>query len=123
MSPRNGSSRSRIWKPLSLQRTSSPLSTRSLAAPLPLGVGLVLLTDERRLPLGYTDVPANEKEYEPPADLLTGPPTEVVIADKGLWGRGCANDSPPTASRCSPPTGSAPTPTLAANVRWPPLGS
>ena len=27
MSPRNGSSRSRIWKPLSLQRTSSPLST------------------------------------------------------------------------------------------------
>ena len=33
-------------------------------------------------------MPANEKEYEPPADLLTGPPTEVVIADKGIWGRG-----------------------------------
>jgi DDE family transposase len=46
------------------------------------------LTDERGLPLGYTIVPANEKEYEPLADLLTGTPAEVVIADKGLWGRG-----------------------------------
>jgi hypothetical protein len=51
------------------------------------GVRLVLLTDERGLPLGYTIVPANEKEYEPLADLLTGTPAEVVIADKGLWGR------------------------------------
>lgn len=48
----------------------------------------MLLTDERGLPLGYTIVPANEKEYEPLADLLTGTPAEVVIADKGLWGRG-----------------------------------
>jgi Transposase DDE domain len=32
-------------------------------------------------------VPANEKEYEPLADLLTGTTTEVVIADKGFWGR------------------------------------
>jgi hypothetical protein len=39
------------------------------------------------LPLGYTIVAANEKEYEPLADLLTGTPTAVVIADKGLWGR------------------------------------
>jgi hypothetical protein len=46
------------------------------------------LTDERGLPLGYTIVPANEKEYEPLADLLTGTSAEVVIADKGLWGRG-----------------------------------
>ena len=52
------------------------------------GVRLVLLTDERGLPLGYTIVPANEKEYEPLADLLTGTPAEVVIADKGFWGRG-----------------------------------
>src|SRR6266566_3478273 len=52
------------------------------------GVRLVLLTDTRGLPLGYTIVPANEKEYEPLADLLTGTPAEVVIADKGLWGRG-----------------------------------
>jgi IS5 family transposase len=51
------------------------------------GVRLVLLTDERGTPLGYTIVPANEKEYEPLADLLTGTPAEIVIADKGLWGR------------------------------------
>jgi hypothetical protein len=51
------------------------------------GVRLVLLTDERGLPLGYTLVPANEKEYEPLADLLTGIPAAVVVADKGFWGR------------------------------------
>jgi hypothetical protein len=51
------------------------------------GVRLVLLTDRRGLPLGYTVVPANEKEYEPLADLLTGTPSQVVIADKGFWGR------------------------------------
>ena len=51
------------------------------------GVRLVLLTDQHGLPLGYTVVPANEKEYEPLADLLTGTPSEVVIADKGFWGR------------------------------------
>lgn len=51
------------------------------------GIRLVLLTDERGLPLGYTIVPANEKEYEPLADLLTGTATTVVIGDKGLWGR------------------------------------
>jgi hypothetical protein len=52
------------------------------------GVRLVVLTDARGLPLGYTLVPAGEKEYEPLADLLTGVPAETVIADKGLWGRG-----------------------------------
>jgi hypothetical protein len=52
------------------------------------GVRLVLVTDPRGLPLGYTLVPAGDKEYEPLADLLTGVPAEVVIADKGLWGRG-----------------------------------
>jgi hypothetical protein len=51
------------------------------------GVRLVLLSDPRGLPLGYTLVPAGEKEYEPLADLLTGTPSEIVIADKGLWGR------------------------------------
>lgn len=50
------------------------------------GVRLVLLTDRRGLPLGYTLVPANEKEYEPLADLLTGTHASCVIADKGLWG-------------------------------------
>jgi hypothetical protein len=52
------------------------------------GVRLVSLTDPRGLPLGYTLVPAGEKEYEPLAHLLTGTPSEIVIADKGLWGRG-----------------------------------
>jgi hypothetical protein len=52
------------------------------------GVRLVLLTDKRGLPLGYTIVPANEKEYEPLADLLTGTPSELVLGDKGFWGRG-----------------------------------
>jgi Transposase DDE domain len=51
------------------------------------GVRLVLLTDERGLPLGYTIVAANEKEYEPLADLLAGTDAEVVIGDKGFWGR------------------------------------
>src|SRR5690242_10110882 len=51
------------------------------------GVRLVLLTDEHGLPLGYTVVPANEKEYEPLADLLSGTACEVVVADKGFWGR------------------------------------
>src|SRR3954451_13582209 len=51
------------------------------------GVRLVLLTDERGTPLGYTVLPAKKKDYEPLADLLTGTPAEVVIADKGLWGR------------------------------------
>jgi hypothetical protein len=50
------------------------------------GVRLVLLTDERGVPLGYTVGPANEKEYEPLADLLTGTPAQVVIADKGFGG-------------------------------------
>ena len=52
------------------------------------GVRLVLVTDTRGTPLGYTIVPANEHEFEPLADLLTGTPAEVVIADKAFWGRG-----------------------------------
>ena len=51
------------------------------------GVRLVLVTDGRGTPLGYTVVPANEHEYEPLADLLTGVPAETVIADKAFWGR------------------------------------
>ena len=49
------------------------------------GVRLVLRTDRRGLPLGYTLVPANEHEYEPLLDLVQA--GETVIADKGLWGR------------------------------------
>jgi hypothetical protein len=55
------------------------------------GVRLVLLTDERGLPLGYTIVPANEHEYEPLADLLTGTAAEVVLADKAFWAAAAAS--------------------------------
>jgi hypothetical protein len=49
------------------------------------GVRLVLRTDRRGLPLGYTLIPANEHEYGPLLDLIEG--GETLIADKGLWGR------------------------------------
>lgn len=67
------------------------------------GVRLVLITDTRGLPLGYTIVPANEKEYEPLADLLTGTPSEVVIADKGFWGRDYAARLAATGTRLLTP--------------------
>ncbi len=67
------------------------------------GVRLVLLTDTRGLPLGYTIVPANEKEYEPLVDLLTGTPAEVVIADKGFWGRDYATRLASTGTRLLTP--------------------
>lgn len=51
------------------------------------GLRLVLLTDRHGLPLGYTLVAANEKEYEPVRELALGDSSETVIADKGLWGR------------------------------------
>jgi hypothetical protein len=102
------------------------------------GVRLVLLTDDRGLPLGYTVVPANEKEYEPLADLLTGTPASTVIGDKGFWGRdyktpssatkvsGAAttrHGSQPLAQRCSLQTKRAPPPTSAASARSPRLAS
>jgi hypothetical protein len=49
-------------------------------------VRVLLLTDGRGLPLGYTIVPANEKEHEPLADLLNGTPAAVAVPDKGFWG-------------------------------------
>jgi hypothetical protein len=79
------------------------------------GVRLVLLTDGRGLPLGYTIVPANEKEYEPLADLLTGTAAEVVIGDKGFWAGTTLSGSPPPTPRCSRPTGRAPQPTSVAS--------
>ncbi len=51
------------------------------------GLRLVLLTDRLGLPVGYTLVPANEKEYEPVRELALADRCETVIADKGLWGR------------------------------------
>jgi hypothetical protein len=51
------------------------------------GVRLVLLTDGVGLPLGYTLVAANEKEYEPVRRLTTSQAGTALVADKGLWGR------------------------------------
>jgi Transposase DDE domain len=51
------------------------------------GMRLVLLTDRLGLPLGYTLVPANEKEYEPVRELTTSQAGSTLICDKGLWGR------------------------------------
>lgn len=51
------------------------------------GLRLVLVTDRSGLPLGYTLVAANEKEYEPVRELTMGEPGATLIADKGLWGR------------------------------------
>lgn len=54
------------------------------------GMRLVLVTDVNGLPLGYTLVAANEKEYEPVRELTTAHPGCTLIADKGLWGRAYA---------------------------------
>jgi hypothetical protein len=54
------------------------------------GVRLVLLTDTSGLPIGYSLVAANEKEYEPVRELTTSRAGCTLIADKGLWGRAYA---------------------------------
>src|SRR5207244_2360672 len=51
------------------------------------GVRLVLLVDRKGLPVGYTLVPANEKEYEPVRELALADGSEILVCDKGLWGR------------------------------------
>jgi hypothetical protein len=51
------------------------------------GMRLVLVTDRCGLPVGYTLVAANEKEYEPVRELATAHAGCTLIADKGLWGR------------------------------------
>jgi hypothetical protein len=61
--------------PVGRRNTASSGAPASSCSPIPAG-----------LPLGYTIAPANEHEYEPLADLLTGTPAEVVTADKGFWG-------------------------------------
>ena len=50
------------------------------------GMRLVLLTDWRGLPTGYTLVPANEREYEPVRTLAVADGSPLLVADKGLWG-------------------------------------
>lgn len=51
------------------------------------GMRLVLVTDRHGVPVGYTLVAANEKEYEPVRELTTAHAGCTLIADKGLWGR------------------------------------
>jgi len=54
------------------------------------GMRLVLITDHVGVPVGYTLVAANEKEYEPVRELTTAHAGCLLIADKGYWGRGYA---------------------------------
>ena len=54
------------------------------------GMRLVLVTDPAGVPVGYTLVAANEKEYEPVRELTTAQAGCTLIADKGLWGRAYA---------------------------------
>jgi len=95
------------------EATSRALPVTATHAPstLHLGVRLVLLTDARGLPLGYTIVPPTRKEYEPLADLLTGTPAQVVIADKGLWGRSYRERLAADGVTLLTPTGHEPPPT------------
>jgi hypothetical protein len=51
------------------------------------GLRLVLLVDRKGLPTGYTLVPANEKEYEPVRELALADGSNILVGDKGLWGR------------------------------------
>ena len=69
------------------------------------GVRLVLVTDPLGLPLGYTLVAANEKEYEPVRELTSGQRGSTLIADKGLWGRDTPRRCACRGSRSAPPTG------------------
>ena len=48
------------------------------------GMRLVLLVDRKGLPVGYTLVAANEKEYEPVRELALGDGTQILVCDKGL---------------------------------------
>jgi hypothetical protein len=65
------------------------------------GPWLVLVTDPHGLPLGYRLVPANEKEYEPLAGLLSGVPAEVVVGDKSCGAEATRLGSPQAGSSCS----------------------
>jgi Transposase DDE domain len=51
------------------------------------GMRLVLVTDSLGVPIGYTLVAADEKEYEPVRELTTAHAGCTLICDKGLWGR------------------------------------
>jgi hypothetical protein len=68
-------------------------------------------------------VPANEKEYEPLADLLTGTPAAVVVADKGFWGRDYKARLAAAGTTLLTRTRHEPRPTSATSERSPRPGS
>jgi Transposase DDE domain len=51
------------------------------------GMRLVLVSDQRGVPVGYDLVPAGQHEREPSFRLATAHPGSRLFADKGLWGR------------------------------------
>ena len=97
-----------------------PLRICQIGAPLHLGSATHSSDRRTGLPSGYTVVPANEHEREPLADLLSGTPAEVVVADKGFWGENYRTDSPPKACVSSLQTGPVPVRTSPSSGRLPP---
>jgi len=83
------------------------------------GVRLVLLTDLCGLPLGYTIVAANEKEYEPLADLLSGTPPRLWSPTRASGAATTPPAWPQPAPPCSPQTRPALPPTSPASGRSP----
>ncbi|MCA1680353.1 MAG: hypothetical protein LC777_16070 [Actinobacteria bacterium] len=82
--------------------------------------GVRLVLDRRaRGPARLRGRAGQREGDEPLADLLTGTPAEVVIADKGFWAVATASGSPPTASRSSLPTRPAAPETPGASARSP----
>jgi hypothetical protein len=83
------------------------------------GMRLVLLTDRRGLPVGYTLVPANEREYEPVRALALGDGCRMLLADKGLWGAEYAETLRWKASPSARRIAGAQPPTASASGAWP----
>ena len=77
-------SRSSAWP-------TTPAARRAAASPAPPATATpsrsTATSTASGSPLSYTLVPANEKEYEPVPDLLIGTEAQLLLADKGLWGR------------------------------------
>ena len=88
------------------------------------GMRLVLVTDRNGLPVGYTLVAANEKEYEPVRELDDRPPRLHPDRRQGPVG---ASNTPRRSlcrtSRSSHPTAHAPPRTSPARSDWPACGS
>ena len=63
------------------------MNFRSAESQFGWGMRLVLVTDPAGVPVGYTIVAFNEKEYEPVRELTTAHPGCALTADKGLCGR------------------------------------